>query len=92
MNTLYQTNFFLNEILIRRKNKVLLFPDRSIDDIEQEYITTIMKNIESLGYTFSKDLFYSLQKYDKKYFQQLTGRFAKSEDTLLINTILNSSW
>lgn len=31
-------------------------------------------------------------KYDKKYFQQLTGRFAKSEDTLLINTILNSSW
>ena len=26
-----------------------------------------MKNIESLGYTFSKDLFYSLQKYDKKY-------------------------
>lgn len=31
-------------------------------------------------------------KYDKKYFQQLTGRYAKSEDTLLINTILNSSW
>ena len=67
MSTTLPNELFLNEILIRRKNKVLLFPGRLIDDIEQEYITTIMKNIESLGYTFSKDLFYSLQKYDKKY-------------------------
>ncbi len=58
--------FLLNEILVRRKNKVLLFSEGPFTDNDQ-YVTTLMKNIESLGYTFSKDLFYCLRRYDRSY-------------------------
>jgi len=49
-------NFLLNEILLRRKNKLILgssvYP--SLD--YKEYISTILKNIEKLGYTLSKNV------------------------------------
>lgn len=59
-----------NEILIRRRNKVIVdtqpVTDMAKDIIDNEslsasplarYVATIMKNIENLGYTFSKELY-----------------------------------
>ena len=44
----------LNSIYLRRKNKVVL--DSSNGKLEPEDLATILKNIESLGYTFSPEL------------------------------------
>lgn len=49
----------MNEILLRRKNMVLI--NKGTSGVEnKQYVATILKNIESLGYTFSKDLFEKL--------------------------------
>lgn len=50
----------MNEILLRRKNKVIVEKGNAIEPNNQ-YIVTIMKNVETLGYTFSKELFETLQ-------------------------------
>ena len=52
----------MNEILLRRKNKVILGTGtaRLTND---RYITAIMKNIEELGYTFSREVFDVLRTY-----------------------------
>lgn len=52
----------MNEILLRRKNKVILGigTARVAND---RYITAIMKNIEELGYTFSREVFDVLRTY-----------------------------
>lgn len=63
----------MNEILLRRKNKVILGTGtaRVAND---RYITTIMKNIEELGYTFSREVFdvlrtYSVNELSEFYFE-----------------------
>lgn len=50
----------MNEILLRRKNKVIL-EKGNFTESNNQYIVTIMKNVEALGYTFSKELFETLQ-------------------------------
>lgn len=52
----------MNEILLRRKNKMILGTGtaRVAND---RYITAIMKNIEELGYTFSRKVFDVLRTY-----------------------------
>lgn len=76
----------INEILLRRKNKILIdtFTMRN-DDSMKRYVVSIMKNIEQFGYTFSEELFNELTYFcDKKqlaefnneligYLKQLTG-------------------
>lgn len=76
----------INEILLRRKNKILI-NTRIIqnDDNMKRYVVCIMKNIEQFGYTFSETLFNELVYFaDKKqlvefnnelvgYLKQLTG-------------------
>ena len=49
----------MNEILLRRKNKVIVERGSEVNPNNQ-YIATIMKNVEALGYTFSKKLFETL--------------------------------
>lgn len=54
------------EILLRRKNKVLISPAywRSTDGTTLiSTVATVMKNIESLGFTFSKELTNVLSRY-----------------------------
>lgn len=54
-----------NEILLRRRNKVMI--NSKIMSGEQKllpYVVTMMKNIENLGYTFSKQLFDALAVID----------------------------
>ncbi len=54
----------MNEILLRRKNKILLCNGTgSAVQPNEQYIATISKNIEYLGYTFSKELFEVLRTY-----------------------------
>jgi hypothetical protein len=54
----------MNEILLRRKNKVIV--EKGNETIpNNQYIATIVKNVESLGYTFSNELFERLQTLDK---------------------------
>lgn len=52
----------MNEILIRRKNKVILGIGTA-KVANDRCITTIMKNIEELGYTFSREVFDVLRTY-----------------------------
>jgi hypothetical protein len=59
----------MNEILLRRKNKVILEKGNETASNDQ-YIATIMKNVEALGYTFSKDLFEILQTLTKEDLQK----------------------
>lgn len=49
-----------NEILLRRKNKIVVEPQNAVYGENMVYVATIMKNIENLGYTFSKELCKSL--------------------------------
>lgn len=43
-----------NEIYIRRRNKV--FIERGAENLPENYVAAILKNIESLGFTFSENL------------------------------------
>lgn len=52
----------MNKILLRRKNKVILGTGTAAV-ANDRYITTIMKNIEDLGYTFSQEVFDVLRTY-----------------------------
>lgn len=58
----------INEILLRRKNKVNL-PKRSVEyeagRAEKAMAVSIAKNVESLGFTFDKELFENLLTYPK---------------------------
>lgn len=46
----------MNQILIRRKNKVFIETGNNTGATES-YVCTMMRNVESLGYTFSKELY-----------------------------------
>ncbi len=59
----------MNEILLRRKNRVIVEKGNETNPNNQ-YIVTMMKNIESLGYTFSSELFESLQTLSKEELQK----------------------
>lgn len=59
----------MNEILLRRKNKVIVEKGNATEPNNQ-YIVTIMKNVEALGYTFSKELFETLQTLAKDELQK----------------------
>ena len=62
--TLKKEKLIMNEILLRRKNKVIV-EKGSVTEPNNQYIVTIMKNVEALGYTFSKELFETLQTLTK---------------------------
>lgn len=50
----------VNKILLRRKNLLIIKPnDQNYDQTKNEkaLVVTMMKNVQSLGYTFSKELF-----------------------------------
>lgn len=59
----------MNEILLRRKNKVIVEKGNEPNP-DNEYIATIMKNIEALGYTFSKEVFETLQTLSREGLQK----------------------
>lgn len=59
----------MNEILLRRKNKVIV-EKGNVTEPNNQYIATIMKNAEALGYTFSKELFEALQTLTKDELQK----------------------
>jgi len=59
----------MNEILLRRKNKIIVKRGNESEPNNQ-YIVTICKNIESLGYTFSENLFEQLQTLSKDELQK----------------------
>lgn len=60
VNFIKKEKKMMNEILLRRKNKVIVERGNEVNPNSQ-YIATIIKNIEALGYTFSKELFEVLQ-------------------------------
>lgn len=58
----------INEMLLRRKNKVNLpkrVPAHETSKSEKAMIVSIVKNVESLGFTFDKELFENLMTYPK---------------------------
>lgn len=65
----------INEILLRRKNKVMFTTDNLVApwkfENNDKYVCTIMKNIECLGYAFSKDLYNLLCTYPVWFLKEL---------------------
>ena len=59
----------MDEILLRRKNNVIVEKGNETNP-DNPYIVTIMKNIETLGYTFSKELFETLQTLNREELQR----------------------
>ena len=55
----------MNNILLRRKNKIIV-EKGNVTEPNNQYIVTIMKNVEALGYTFSEELFKTLQSLTNK--------------------------
>ncbi len=53
-----------NEILLRRKNKIIVKSGNELAS-KSGYIATIMRNIESLGFTFSEELIDALNTLSK---------------------------
>ena len=58
-----------NKILLRRKGKMILAQGKATSPNNQ-YIVTITKNVESLGYTFSREMFETLQTLEKEDLQK----------------------
>lgn len=56
----------MNEILLRRKRKVFILPKEESSENNRNYVATINKNIENLGYTFSNELFNTLSTYSRE--------------------------
>ncbi len=56
--------FVMNEILLRRKNKIILKAGSAAEP-DDCAIATVMKNVEALGYTFSQALTERLRTYDR---------------------------
>lgn len=69
----------MNKILLRRKNKVILGTGTAVV-ANDRYITTIMKNIENLGYTFSQEVFDVLRTYSD---DELVEFYFELESTLM---------
>lgn len=59
----------INEILLRRKNKVYLDMDFYFCEVSdnKNFVATVMKNVEDIGYTFSKELYEELLKMPIEY-------------------------
>lgn len=57
----------INEILLRRKNKIdIVACDYVTNNSEKAMILSMVKNIESLGYTFSKEVYEVLFTFSKE--------------------------
>lgn len=66
-----------NSIYIRRRNKI--FVEQGADNLPENYVAAILKNIESLGYTFSENLIAKLQTLS---LGQLTDFYHETVKTL----------
>lgn len=60
----------INEILLRRKNKLTVPQKISFEKIiptekQERMVMTIVKNVQSLGYTFDKEVIANLIEYDE---------------------------
>lgn len=72
-----------NKILLRRKNKLIVGCVRYVtSDDTQRYLVTMAKNIESLGYTFSNQLFNRLRTLTKEelfeFYKELISELKKN--------------
>ena len=59
----------MNEILLRRKNKVIIEKGNT-DESNKQYVATIMANVGNLGYTFSEELYNTLLTLNKEELQK----------------------
>lgn len=77
----------MNEILLRRKNKVILGIGTA-KVANDRCITTIMKNIEELGYTFSREVFDVLRTYSvnelTEFYLELKAALMKLKDANVV--------
>lgn len=72
----------MNNILLRRKNKIIV-EKGNVTEPNNQYIITIMKNVEALGYTFSEELFKTLQSLTNKDLQDFYLELIPTLKTLI---------
>lgn len=58
----------MNEIYIKKRNKVIINNLNSDNNVFKNYVITAMKNLETYGYTFSEKLYNKLLTVDKDSF------------------------
>lgn len=58
----------INTIFLRRANKLIVSQGKRADRLPKVYLATAMKNVESLGYTFSHRLMHALRTLSKDQF------------------------
>lgn len=79
----------MNEILLRRKNKVMLKEGSAVKPNKQ-MVVTIMKNVESLGYTFSEELINKLLTLTNEELQKFYSELIPSLQSLVgANVVYN---
>ena len=79
----------MNEILLRRKNKVML-KEGSVVKPNKQLVVTIMKNVESLGYTFSEELTNKLLTLTNEELQKFYSELIPSLQSLVgANVVYN---
>lgn len=61
----------INTIYLRRANKLIVDEGKGPDRLPKAYLATAMKNIETLGFTFSRHLMRALCTLSKKQFEAL---------------------
>jgi hypothetical protein len=54
----------MNNIYLRRKQKILVIPQEN--NLSNVYLATILKNVENLGYTFSKEIIDIIKTFSEK--------------------------
>lgn len=64
----------INTIYLRRANKLIVSQGKRVDRLPEVYLGTAMKNVESLGYTFSHRLMHALRTLSKEQFAAFYGQ------------------
>ncbi|MCW7480013.1 hypothetical protein [Leptospira kanakyensis] len=65
----------MNNIYLRRKKKIII--QRKNNQLEDVYISTLLKNVENLGYTFSAEIIEILRTYSvdeiEEFYREIIG-------------------
>ncbi|WP_272038711.1 TerD family protein [Paenibacillus sp. JJ-100] len=68
----------MNSIYVRRANKMMIQPnEQRQQQLSKKVLATALKNIESLGFTFSNDLMQAIRTLSEEQFEELMQQLVK---------------
>jgi stress response protein SCP2 len=69
---------FVNSTYLKKRNKIIILDTKFQTAAPKKYTATLLKNVESLGYTFSKDLVDKLLTLSKKEIETVAERLMRT--------------